>query len=162
DATAVPLDYDVAIPGTHADPTTPALEAAPRALAGRPAIDIARRPTTQAALAEWRRYMVEKDAPLTPRPRTPPARRVAAVLGAGGFGCGRGRGAGVAGFGAGGAALPAEPAAEPVPSISISVVGGGVVSMPPNVTSVPGAAAASGHSIATPFASAVATTHDSF
>src|SRR5260221_6510624 len=64
DAVAVPLDYVVQIPGTHADPTTPPLTSAPRALAGRPAIEIAKRQLTATALAEWRRYIVYKDEPL--------------------------------------------------------------------------------------------------
>ena len=80
DATGVPLDYEVQLAAEHADPSAPALPPAPRFVTGRPAIDLSRRPTTQAALSEWRRYLIEKDAPLSRRQRTLIARWVAAAL----------------------------------------------------------------------------------
>jgi alkylhydroperoxidase family enzyme len=85
DATAVPLDYVVQVQGIPANPATPALEAAPRPLAGRPALDIAKRPATATALAAWRTYIVQKDAPLTRRQRVLIARWVATWLGDGGI-----------------------------------------------------------------------------
>jgi alkylhydroperoxidase family enzyme len=85
DATGVPLDYEVQLAAEHADPSAPALPPAPRFVTGRPAIDLSRRPTTQAALSEWRRYLIEKDAPLSRRQRTLIARWVATWLGDGGI-----------------------------------------------------------------------------
>jgi alkylhydroperoxidase family enzyme len=53
---------------------------------GRPAIDLARRPTTASALTEWRHYIFySHDAPLTRRQRTLIARWVATWLGDGGI-----------------------------------------------------------------------------
>lgn len=85
DATAVPLDYDIRTLPAHADPALPPWPAAPKLVAGRAAIDIADRPATAGALAEWRTYMFHRDAPLTRRQRTVIARHVAAWLGDGGI-----------------------------------------------------------------------------
>ena len=58
---------------------------APKPVAGRPAIELARRPATANALAEWRNYVFYRDAPLTRRQRTLIARWVATWLGDGGI-----------------------------------------------------------------------------
>ena len=65
--------------------SVPAWPSAPRAIAGRPIIDLARRPATHAALGEWRKYIFYRDAPLTRRQRTLLARWVASWLGDGGI-----------------------------------------------------------------------------
>jgi alkylhydroperoxidase family enzyme len=84
DAVAVPLDYTVRRLPPRADPWVPALASAPPRCAGPPAIDLARRPATQAALVEWRGYALDRDAPLTRAQRAAIARDVAAWLGDGG------------------------------------------------------------------------------
>jgi alkylhydroperoxidase family enzyme len=85
DAVAVPLDYVVQLPVPATDPRVPALAPSPLAVTGRPAIDPARRPATVAALAAWRTYMFDRDAPLTRRQRTVLARWVSHYLGDGGI-----------------------------------------------------------------------------
>lgn len=81
DATGISLEYDVEIKPPLADPSTPALAAAPVAIIGRPAIDPTRRPAAVTAFAAWRSYMYERDAPLSRRQRTVIARWVAHWLG---------------------------------------------------------------------------------
>jgi len=83
DAVAVPLDYVVQLPVPSADPRVPALTTAPLVVTGRLAIDPARRPATVAALAAWRTYMFDRDAPLSRRQRTVLARWVSLFLGDG-------------------------------------------------------------------------------
>ncbi len=85
DAVAVPLDYVVQLAVPAADPSVPPLAPSPIAVTGRPAIDPARRPATMAALAAWRTYMFDRDAPLTRRQRTVIARWVSHYLGDGGI-----------------------------------------------------------------------------
>lgn len=85
DAVAVPLDYVVQLPVPVADPTVPALAPSPIAVTGRPAIDPARRPATVAAIAAWRTYVFDRDAPLSRRQRTVIARWVSHYLGDGGI-----------------------------------------------------------------------------
>lgn len=85
DAVAVPLDYVVQLPVPVADPRVPALDPAPHPVTGRPAIDPARRPATVAAIAGWRTYVFERDAPLSRRQRTVLARWVSRFLGDGGI-----------------------------------------------------------------------------
>lgn len=85
DAVAVPLDYTVQLTPPATDPDVPALASSPIAVTGRAAIDLARRPATAAALAAWRTYMFDRDAPLTRRSRTVIARWVALWLGDGGI-----------------------------------------------------------------------------
>lgn len=60
DAVAVPLDYEVHHRPPHAEPATPALPRAPTLRHGRPAIAIEARPTTAAALAAWRDYILAR------------------------------------------------------------------------------------------------------
>lgn len=85
DAVGVPLDYEVRHLPAPPDPSIDALPPAPVARSGRPAIDLIRRPATAAALAEWKRFIFQRDAPLTRRQRTLLARWVAAWLGDGGI-----------------------------------------------------------------------------
>ncbi|NVB81419.1 MAG: hypothetical protein HOV81_23690 [Kofleriaceae bacterium] len=85
DATGVPLDYDVRRMPPAIDPSVEPWSAAPETLVGRPAIELARRPQTAAALAEWRSYVFYRDTPLTRRQRTLIARWVATWLGDGGI-----------------------------------------------------------------------------
>jgi hypothetical protein len=86
DAVQAPLDYNVKLAVPPADPAVARWPAAPEALVGRPAIDIARRPATANAFTEWRHYIFySHDAPLTRRQRTLIARWVAAWLGDGGI-----------------------------------------------------------------------------
>jgi alkylhydroperoxidase family enzyme len=85
DAVAVPLDYDVTLAPSPADPSIPALAPAPTPLVGRAALDLGSRVATAKALAEWRTYIFQRDAPLTRRQRTLIARHVAAWLGDGGI-----------------------------------------------------------------------------
>jgi alkylhydroperoxidase family enzyme len=85
DATGVPLDYDVALAVPATDPEVPPLASAPETRVGRPAIDLALRPDTMRALADWRSYAFYRDAPLTRRQRTFIARCVARWLGDGGI-----------------------------------------------------------------------------
>ncbi len=83
DAVAVPLDYLVVLQVPATDPTVPALEPSPLAITGKPALDLAHRPATAAAIAAWRTYMFDRDAPLTRRQRTVIARWVSSYLGDG-------------------------------------------------------------------------------
>ncbi len=83
DATAVELDYDVRT--VPADPRAdePAFEASPIEITARPVLELARRPSTLAALTRWRAHAFERDAPLTRRQRTVISRWVARWLGDG-------------------------------------------------------------------------------
>jgi len=83
DAVGVPLDYEVRLQPPATDASVPALAPAPTTRVGRPALDLALRPATQRALAEWRDYAFKRDAPLTRRQRTFVARWVARWLGDG-------------------------------------------------------------------------------
>ncbi len=85
DAVAVPLDYEVALVPPRADPAVSPLDPAPTGLVGRAALDLAARADTANALAEWRTYIFQRDAPLSRRQRTLIARHVAAWLGDGGI-----------------------------------------------------------------------------
>jgi alkylhydroperoxidase family enzyme len=82
DAVAVPLDYQVRLEPPHAEPATPALLPAPGILGGS-ALEIERRPTTAAALASWRSYIMEHESATLPRGRRAMIEsRVATLLGA--------------------------------------------------------------------------------
>jgi alkylhydroperoxidase family enzyme len=83
DAVAIPLDYDTVLQVPKADPSQPALRPAPATQVGRHALELTRRPATASALAQWRTYAFERDAPLTRRQRTLIARWVARWLGDG-------------------------------------------------------------------------------
>lgn len=83
DVTGVPLDYEVALAVPATDATVPALPSATELVHGRPAIELSRRPATHAALAEWRKYIFHRDAPITRRQRVLLARWVAMWLGDG-------------------------------------------------------------------------------
>ena len=83
DATGVVLDYNVQLAVPPIDPSAPPWPSAPDLVAGRPAIDVARRAATEKALAEWRNYVFFRDAPLSRRQRTLIARWVATWLGDG-------------------------------------------------------------------------------
>jgi alkylhydroperoxidase family enzyme len=85
DAVGVPLDYNVQLEAPKPDASCPPWPTAPELVAGRPAIDIARRPATAAALAEWRSYVFYRDTQVTRRQRTLIARWVASWLGDGGI-----------------------------------------------------------------------------
>ncbi len=85
DATGVALDYKVAHMPPATDPSVEPWPTAPHTIAGRPAVELARRAQTAAALAEWRSYVFYRDAPLSRRQRTLIARWVAAWLGDGGI-----------------------------------------------------------------------------
>jgi alkylhydroperoxidase family enzyme len=85
DAVGVPLDYKVSLDVPATDASAPALDPAPHELAGRPALDLGTRTDTAHALAEWRTYIFQRDAPLTRRQRTVITRHVAAWLGDGGI-----------------------------------------------------------------------------
>ena len=85
DAVAVPLDYEVARTPPATDATVPPLAAASIIRTGRPALDLAQRPETARALADWRSYAFYRDAPLSRRQRTYIARLVARWLGDGGI-----------------------------------------------------------------------------
>jgi alkylhydroperoxidase family enzyme len=85
DATGVALDYDVKLKPPAIDHAVPPWPAAPKQMTNRSAIDLARRPTTAAALTEWRNYVFHRDAPITRRQRTLIARWVASWLGDGGI-----------------------------------------------------------------------------
>ena len=85
-ATGVPLDYEVKLEPPPIDRAKAPWPVAPSLLAGRPAIDIARRPATANAFTEWKHYIFySHDAPLTRRQRTLVARWVATWLGDGGI-----------------------------------------------------------------------------
>ena len=64
DAVAVPLDYDVRHMPPPADPSVAALAPAPAPLAGAPAIELAARPATAAALAAWQAHAFGDDDPI--------------------------------------------------------------------------------------------------
>lgn len=83
DVVAMPLDYQTTLEVPRADAAHQVLESAPKLVVGRRAIDPARRPATQAALAEWKTYVFHRDAPLSRRARTLLARWVATWLGDG-------------------------------------------------------------------------------
>jgi alkylhydroperoxidase family enzyme len=83
DVTGVPLDYEVKLAVPAPDTVVQAWPSAPRLISGRAAIDPSRRPATQAALAEWRKYVFFRDAPITRRMRVLLARWVAMWLGDG-------------------------------------------------------------------------------
>jgi alkylhydroperoxidase family enzyme len=85
DVVAVPLDYDVVLSVPPINVAAQVWPSAPKLVTGRPAIDPARRPTTQTALAEWRSYIFYRDAPISRRARTLLARWVAMWLGDGGI-----------------------------------------------------------------------------
>ena len=85
DAVAVPLDYEVEIMPPTADPSVAPWPSSPNLVVGRPAIEASLRPATANALASWRTYMFDRDAPLTRRQRTVIARWVALWLGDGGI-----------------------------------------------------------------------------
>lgn len=86
DAVQAPLDYRVEIEPPRAEPDVAPWAIAPELLAGRPAIDIARRPATANAFTEWKHYIFySHDMPITRRQRTLIARWVATWLGDGGI-----------------------------------------------------------------------------
>ena len=85
DAVAVPLDYVVQLAVPATDPTAPAMLPSPVAVTGRPAIELARRPATAAAMTAWRTYVFDRDAPLTRRQRTVLARWASMFVGDGGI-----------------------------------------------------------------------------
>ncbi len=85
DAVGVPLDFAVQRMPPATDPSVAALAPSTVAVTGRPALELARRPATAAALSSWRSYMFDRDAPLTRRSRTVIARWVALWLGDGGI-----------------------------------------------------------------------------
>ena len=85
DAVRVPLDYKVRLEPPATDPGEPALLPSPIAVTGRPAIELSRRPATAQAIATWRTYIFDRDAPLTRRQRTVLARWVSLFLGDGGI-----------------------------------------------------------------------------
>lgn len=81
-----PLDEPFELRPPPADPSTPPRPVSHNLVVGRPAIDIARRPSTATAFTDWRHYIFySHDAPLTRRQRTVIARWVAAWLGDGGI-----------------------------------------------------------------------------
>jgi alkylhydroperoxidase family enzyme len=86
DAVGVPLDYAVERIAPPAEPATPPLFAAPAALhrdASLRAPRLAARPATAAAVDAWRRYVMDRNAPLPRETRLAVARWVAALLGDG-------------------------------------------------------------------------------
>ncbi|MCX5744133.1 MAG: hypothetical protein NT062_16715 [Proteobacteria bacterium] len=83
DAVGVPLDYDVAVMPPHADPTTPPLAAAPTTITGTPAIELASRAATAAALPRWVDHVMEREASIPREVRRAIAGRVARLLGDG-------------------------------------------------------------------------------
>jgi alkylhydroperoxidase family enzyme len=85
DAVAVPLDYVVQHMPPATDPSVAPWPAAPSLVVGRPALEASLRPATATALAAWRTYMFDRDAPLARRQRTVIARWVATWLGDGGI-----------------------------------------------------------------------------
>ncbi len=85
DAVAVPLDYIVQLPVPATDPAVPPFAASPIAVTGRLALELSRRPATAQAIAAWRTYIFDRDAPLTRRQRTVLARWVSSYLGDGGI-----------------------------------------------------------------------------
>jgi alkylhydroperoxidase family enzyme len=85
DVVAVPLDYDVTLAVPPINMAAQVWSSAPKLVVGRPAIDPARRPATQTALADWRSYVFYRDAPISRRARTLLTRWVAMWLGDGGI-----------------------------------------------------------------------------
>ena len=85
DAVAVPLDYQVRHLPPPVDPSVAALPPATEPIVGKHAIEVSKRPSTAAALADWRGYIFARDTPLTRRQRTLIARWVALWLGDGGI-----------------------------------------------------------------------------
>jgi len=85
DATDVPLDYDIANPPPSTDRGVAELEVPLQPIVGKPVLDLARRAPTTAAVAAWRAYVFDRDAPLSRRQRTLVARWVAMWLGDGGI-----------------------------------------------------------------------------
>jgi hypothetical protein len=83
DAIGQPLDYEVRHHPPPAEPATPRLEVAPAAVSVQPALALSSRPTTEAALAAWRAYVMERDGALPRETRQAIARWVAALLGDG-------------------------------------------------------------------------------
>ena len=81
DAVAVPLDFDVRHAPPAVDPTVPALAPAPSRLAGVPALPLARREATAAAIEAWHAYVFDRDAPLSRDERAQLAGWVAGWLG---------------------------------------------------------------------------------
>ena len=81
DAVAVPLDYDVMHMPPAADPAVPGLAPAPAPLAGAPALDLAARPATAAALLAWQAYERDRDVPVSRDDRARIAGWVAGWLG---------------------------------------------------------------------------------
>ncbi|HET9620172.1 MAG TPA: hypothetical protein VFP84_02310 [Kofleriaceae bacterium] len=61
DAVAMPLDYEVAHLPPAAEPATPAYERAPHVVRGTPALALADRPATAAALEAWHAYVVARE-----------------------------------------------------------------------------------------------------
>jgi alkylhydroperoxidase family enzyme len=80
DAVAVPLDYTVRHLPPHADPTTPALAAAPGPIVGEPALALADRRATADALDAWIAHVFDRPSALD---RVAIAARVAGLLGDG-------------------------------------------------------------------------------
>jgi alkylhydroperoxidase family enzyme len=83
DVTDVPLDYEVKQLPPKADRAKPPFASAPKLLQGRTELTIAKRPASAQALAKWRKYIFDRDAPLPRRQRTVIARWVAQWLGDG-------------------------------------------------------------------------------
>jgi len=87
DAVGVPLDYVVQHMPPEAEPATPRYERAPEVVvaggAAAAASALARRPATAEALAAWRAYVMERDAPLSRAERAVICARVDGHLGAG-------------------------------------------------------------------------------
>jgi len=81
----LPLDYVVEIEPPRPDAAVPAHAPAPIAMTARPALELSRRPATASAIAGWRSYVFDRDAPLGRRQRTVVARWVAFWLGDGGI-----------------------------------------------------------------------------
>jgi alkylhydroperoxidase family enzyme len=82
DAVGVALDYAVRYPAPHAEPATPRYETAPAVLATGAMLSLAQRTPTAEALAAWRTYVMDRDAPLSRTEREQVAARVAGLLGA--------------------------------------------------------------------------------
>lgn len=65
DAVAVPLDYDVRHAPPPTDPSVPARAPAPAPVIGEPALSLAQRPASAAAIEAWQSYLFDRDAPLS-------------------------------------------------------------------------------------------------
>ena len=61
DAVAVALDYHVRLKPLSPEPATPPLARAPGRIDGAPALSLDIRPATQAALAAWHDYLIDRD-----------------------------------------------------------------------------------------------------